>query len=123
MAVWINRKQLRDNTGDDPELAGEVLEIFRSQVDTWGKMLVASEPAAGWADAAHTLKGAALGIGAVALAEACKAAETRGREAPEPSQTQAALLLNDIRDALYPTLEEVAKILHEISVSGRYRAS
>lgn len=123
MTVWINRKQLCDNTGDDPELAGEVLEIFRGQVDTWGRMLIASEPSTRWSDAAHTLKGAALGIGAVALAEVCKAAETRGRELPEPSQTQAALLLNDIRDALYPTLEEVAKILHEISVSGRYRSS
>ena len=123
MIEWIDRKQLSANTGGDAELAAEVLEIFKGQIDTWGQMLVAKEPAERWADAAHTIKGASLGIGALQLAEACKACEIRGRAEKAPSETEAALLINDIRDAMYPTLEEVAKIIHEISVSGRFRAS
>jgi HPt (histidine-containing phosphotransfer) domain-containing protein len=86
-------------------------------------MLVAREPAERWADAAHTIKGAALGIGANSLAEACRICEARGRSETPPSETEAALLINDIRDVLYPTLETVAKIIHEISVSGSFRAS
>lgn len=123
MNDWINRRQLHDNTGGDAELASEVLEIFRGQIDTWGKMLLPQEAPERWADAAHTIKGAALGIGASQLAETCKAAEARGRADPPPSMAQAAVLLNDIRDVMLPTLEEVAKILHEISVSGTFRAS
>jgi HPt (histidine-containing phosphotransfer) domain-containing protein len=123
MTGWIDRKQLSANTGGDAELAGEVLEIFKGQVDTWGKMLDAKDEPQRWADAAHTIKGAALGIGANKLADVCKMAETRGRETPAPSTTQSALLLNDIRDVMLPTLDEAAKIAHEISVSGAFRAS
>lgn len=111
------------NTGQDAELAAEVLEIFREQIDTWGKMLDPKSPPERWADAAHTLKGGALGIGAMELAEVCKIAEQAGRAETAPSGTEAALLLNDIRDVMLPTLEEVAKIIHEISVSGSFRAS
>ncbi len=123
MTDWIDRKLLKENTGGDIALAGEVLEIFRGQVDTWGKMLDSGAPCESWADAAHTIKGAALGIGANELAFVCKVAETKGRADPPPSPTVAAVLLNDIRDALFPTMEEAAKISHEISVSGRFRAS
>ena len=86
-------------------------------------MLDAESEPERWADAAHTLKGAALGIGAVQLADACKIAEEAGRSDTPPSLTKAALLLNDIRDVLMPTLEEVAKVRHELSVSGVFRAS
>ncbi|MAK59983.1 MAG: phosphotransferase [Ponticaulis sp.] len=120
---WIERATLHANTGGDSELAVEVLDIFAGQVETWGQMLDAKSDPERWADAAHTLKGAALGIGAVQLADACKLAEEAGRSEPPPSLTRAALLLNDIRDVLMPTLEEVAKVRHELSVSGIFRAS
>lgn len=123
MTEWIDRLKLKQNTGNDAELAGEVLEIFKSQVETWGRMLDPMDEAERWADAAHTIKGAALGIGASQLAEACRAAETRGRAEPAPSRTQASLLINEIRDALLPTLEDVARINYEISVSGDFRES
>lgn len=123
MIRWIDRKQLSENTGGDAELACEVLEIFKGQVETWGNMLVASDPPERWADAAHTIKGAALGIGAHQLAEVCKLAETRGRSAPDPSPAQAAVMLNDIRDVMLPTLEEAASLAHELRFSGKLRAS
>tara|TARA_X000000950_G_scaffold61093_1_gene74329 strand:+ start:41081 stop:41461 length:381 start_codon:yes stop_codon:yes gene_type:complete len=120
---WIDRTQLSANTAGDAELAREVLEIFKGQVETWGQMLNAADDPARWADAAHTIKGAALGIGALPLADVCKAAETVGRSEDIVTRTQAAVLLNDIRDALLPTLEAVAKIDHELLVSGSFRAS
>ncbi len=123
MIDWINRKQLSANAGGDAELAGEVLEIFKSQVETWGKMLDPKDPPERWADAAHTIKGAALGVGAEKLEEICRIAEQTGRSEPAPSVTQAAVLLNDIRDAMLPTLDEAAKIHHEISLSGDFRSS
>ena len=123
MDHWINRKQLADNTAQDVELALEVLEIFKGQVETWGQMLNAEDAPERWADAAHTIKGAALGIGAAALAEVCKAAEIAGRSDPPPSRTRAAVLINDIRDVLYPTLESVARVDHELRVSGFLRLS
>ena len=123
MTEWISRSSLKTNTGGEMDIADEVLGIFQEQVDTWGRMLDIEETAARWADAAHTIKGAALGIGALPLAEACAIAETKGRETPPPSRTNAALLLNDIRDALFPTLEEVSRIRYEISTLGYFRAS
>lgn len=123
MDRWIDRQQLANNTALDAELALEVLEIFKGQVETWGQMLDANDAPERWADAAHTIKGAALGIGAGPLAEACKAAETAGRADPPPSKTRAAVLINDIRDALYPTLESVARVDHELRVSGFLRLS
>ncbi|MFC6197110.1 Hpt domain-containing protein [Ponticaulis profundi] len=123
MSGLIARRKLHENTAGDAELADEVLGIFLEQVDLWGKMLNAKDEPSRWADAAHTIKGAALGIGAEQLADACKVAEQAGRSDEPPSATKAAVLLNDIRDCLMPTLDEVAKIRHEISVSGSFRAS
>lgn len=123
MTDWIDRNILMTNAGGDAELAREVLAIFKEQVDTWGRMLDPKTSPKSWADAAHTLKGAALGIGAQPLAEVCKLAEDRGREEPEPSIAQAALLLNDIRDVLLPTEEAVAKLDHQLSVSVPFSAS
>ena len=123
MTDWVNRQAVLTNTGQDKELAIDVLEIFKGQVATWGQMLNASDEAARWADAAHTIKGAALGVGAARLADICKAAETRGRAEPAPSRTEAAVLINDIRDCLLPTLDEVDRIRHEYARSINFRTS
>lgn len=123
MSKRIDRTSLHANTGGDAELANEVLEIFKGQIETWGRMLDAKSEPKVWADAAHTIKGAALGIGANPLADVCKKAETAGRSEPPAGRVEAAVLLNDIRDIMLPTLEEVAKIQHEIMNSGAYRVS
>lgn len=74
----IDREHLDAATFGDRALRSEVLQLFQTQV----RMLtVAIREADGKArrDAAHTLKGAARGIGAFALADAAEAIE-RGDE-------------------------------------------
>jgi HPt (histidine-containing phosphotransfer) domain-containing protein len=72
----VNFKHLETYAADDQAVVDEVLAIFREQAAMWIRLL---DPAAeGWRDAAHTLKGSALGIGAFALADECEAAELAG---------------------------------------------
>tara|TARA_Y100000052_G_scaffold27554_1_gene36223 strand:- start:4737 stop:5111 length:375 start_codon:yes stop_codon:yes gene_type:complete len=123
MADWVDRQALLVNTGQDKALAIEVLEIFKGQVASWGQMLDPADEPERWADAAHTIKGAALGVGAAKLAEICKVAEARGRADPAPSRTEAAVLINDIRDGLLPTLDEVDRLRHEFARSNNFRTS
>ncbi len=51
----------------------EVLRLFQQQCEIWSPLLTVSHE--GWRDAAHTIKGAAAGIGAGLLAAAAEAAE------------------------------------------------
>lgn len=123
MSDWISRSKLLENTGGDKEIAAEVLEIFRNQIETWGQMLDPADDPQRWADAAHTIKGAALGIGAQKLADVCKVAETTGRGDPSPSRAAAAVMINDIRDVLYPTQDAALKLHHELSRSSGFISS
>jgi HPt (histidine-containing phosphotransfer) domain-containing protein len=61
----------------------------------------------GWRDAVHTLRGAAAGIGAGALAEACQSAEATDKASAPP-------LLDRVRDALEMALADVAAYRHEL---------
>lgn len=116
-ASEIDIDHLLSMTGGDIDLAEEVIDIFCQQVDIWSRMLNPAAPASQWADAAHTLKGAALSIGAHELAERCQAAETAGRDLP-PSAAGAALLLNDIKDEIAATLEACSRAVHTLSRPG-----
>lgn len=66
-------------TGDDPALQAEILAIFRVQAQLWRRLLIPDAPTVTWADAAHTAKGSARGLGLWRLAEACEHAERLGR--------------------------------------------
>lgn len=80
----LDREHLQAMTGGDNDLAVEVIEIFRHQAEIWSRMLDPHAEASQWADAAHTLKGASLGIGAILLASKCEKAEKAGRsETPQ----------------------------------------
>jgi HPt (histidine-containing phosphotransfer) domain-containing protein len=84
----------------DAEVVDEVLALFREQAAMWSTLL---DPASdGWRDAAHTIKGAARGVGAFALGDACERAE-RGQD---PT-------LDGIRDALEAALADIAAYVHE----------
>src|SRR5690606_32584270 len=68
-------------TAGDDAVSEEVLGLFVQQAAMWAPMMDVRE--AGWRDAVHTLRGAAAGIGAGSLAEACGAAEAADKsEAP-----------------------------------------
>lgn len=64
--------------GGDVSIALEVVVLFRRQASTWGEGLGADNP--DWRSVVHTIKGAARGIGANALGDACDKAEFGGAE-------------------------------------------
>ena len=96
---------LEGMTAGDVGIAEEVLGLFAQQAAMWEPMLDVRED--GWRDAAHTIRGAAAGIGAKALAEACQVAEAA-------EKAEAPPLLDRIRDALEAALGDVAAYRHEL---------
>lgn len=91
-------------TARDAALNEEVLGLFRQQAALWRPLLDPAGP--GWRDAAHTVKGAAAGIGALELSQACAVAEAAPDELASPA-------LNRVHDALDRALADVAAYLHE----------
>lgn len=118
----LNIERLMEMTGGDKGLAVEVLDIFRSQADMWGRMLNVDLPQAQWADAAHTLKGAALSIGADAFAEKCAEAEAIGR-GTDVSRVKAATVLSDVKTGLGEALDACARASYDLSKSPGFKAS
>jgi len=84
----------------DAQVVEEVLALFREQAALWSKLL--DPDVDGWRDAVHTVKGAARGVGAFALGDACERAEAQG-----PGGIPA------VRDALDAALADVAAYVHE----------
>ena len=119
----LDRSVLSAMTGGDSDLQVEVIEIFKNQIETWIRLMDPKAEPSQWADAAHTLKGAALSIGAIQLAAACEKAENAGRAEAPPSVTATAVLLNDLRDVLGPTLEAAAKAAHDLASARASKAS
>ncbi|MBD8906939.1 Hpt domain-containing protein [Methylorubrum zatmanii] len=92
-APLLDRAHLDAQTFGDADLAREVLALFVGQCR---RLLPAlseeGRPAQERADLAHTLKGAALGVGAMRVAAASAAVETglrTGTETPLPALGQA----------------------------------
>jgi HPt (histidine-containing phosphotransfer) domain-containing protein len=96
---------LEATTGGDDGISEEVLGLFAQQAALWSPMLDARDE--GWRDAVHTLRGAAAGIGAGALAEACQSAEAADKASVPP-------LLERVHDALEMALADVAAYRHEL---------
>ena len=96
-------------TGGDDAVSEEVLDLFVQQAGLWSPMLDVRED--GWRDAVHTIRGAAAGIGAGRLAEACAAAEAADKAEAPP-------LLDRVRDALDAALADVAAYRHELMLRG-----
>lgn len=120
-ASILDMSQLEMMTGGDAPLAAEALGIFRNQAELWGRMLDPHGPAQQWADAAHTIKGAARAMGLEPLAETCGRAETAGRD-PGVSAAGAAVAVNEVRDRLAEALEVVAEAEHQLMLHGSFRA-
>lgn len=92
----------------DGDMVDEVLSMFREQAEMWLRLLDPAAPT-GWRDAAHTLKGSALGIGAHAVAEACAVAEA----GDGASAGEKQVMLDRVRDALDQALADIAAYRHE----------
>lgn len=85
---------------DDSDVIDEVLGLFQEQAALWSPMLDGASE--GWRDAVHTVKGAARGVGAHALGEACERAEAEGPQA-----------LPAVHAALDAALFDIAAYRHE----------
>ena len=118
----IDIDHLMEMTGGDVDLADEVLDIFRNQADTWGRLLNPELAQTEWADAAHALKGAGLSIGAHAFAALCAEAEQLGRGDEVVSRVEAATTLSALKDALTQTIEACAHASYELSKPGLRRS-
>lgn len=121
MTTMIDIDQLNLMTGGDPDLALEVLTIFRGQADLWRPLLDARVEPGQWADACHTIKGAARAVGADALAKACEKSERRGR-AGDVGEIEAAVLLSEVKDQLGQTLEALAHVEYQLAGKQPFRA-
>ena len=84
----------------DAKVVDEVLALFREQAVLWTPMLSGDNE--GWLDAVHTIKGAARGVGAFTLGDACERAEVAGAGA-----------LPAVHAALDAALFDVAAYVHE----------
>ncbi len=105
----VNFAHLESYAGGDEAVIDEVLEIFREQLQMWLRLLDPNGPAQSWRDAAHTLKGSALGVGAFDLAEACGAAEL----AQDAGLGQRIIQLERIRTTADAALSDIAAYAHE----------
>lgn len=105
----VDFAHLEAYTLNDVVVIEEVLRLFQHQSELWAPLLTTTHE--GWRDAAHTLKGAAGGIGAKTLAEAAEAAE-RGDEGG------AAGRLETLKTALDAALMDVAAYLHGLQLKG-----
>ncbi|WP_174301613.1 Hpt domain-containing protein [Caulobacter sp. S45] len=109
----VDFAHLETYAAHDAALIEEVLGLFRQQAELWMPLLDPAR-AEGWRDAAHALKGSALGVGAFAFADACSAAEA-GAQAG--AATRAAQL-ERIRTALDAALHDIAAYRHEQALQG-----
>ena len=96
-------------TAGDDVVSEEVLGLFVQQAALWSPLLDVREE--GWRDAVHTIRGAALGIGAGALAESCAEAEGADKGTVAP-------LLDRVRTALDAALADVAAYRHALMLKS-----
>ena len=103
-------------TGADAELQVEIVAIFKVQAQLWSRLLIPDAATSVWADAAHTVKGSAKGLGLWRLADACEQAETLGRAgAVEGAMVKAAL--TRVRQALDEALVAMAATAAEVAAA------
>jgi HPt (histidine-containing phosphotransfer) domain-containing protein len=100
---------LETYAANDQAVIDEVLALFREQAALWMRLLDPAAENDAWRDAAHTLKGSALGVGATALGQACAAAE----QAAGMNAVERTIRLERVRDALEAALADIAAYSHE----------
>lgn len=91
-------------TAADEALEAELFALFGQQAQTCLARMAGTDDGEAFKAAAHTLKGAARGIGAMALGEACAHAEAR------PLQAEA---IGRVRDGVQEILARIEQILAE----------
>lgn len=85
---------LETYAGGDRQVVAEVLALFQGQAEIWAAKL--SDPGDGWRDLNHTIKGAARGIGALALGAVADRAEV----SDPVMASEVQLALDDVLTAI-----------------------
>lgn len=98
---------LEDYLAQDVVLIDEILALFQQQCDIWSPFLTANHE--GVRDAAHTLKGSALGIGAKHLGALAERIET-GDEQSLPTAIER------LKDEMNKVLVDVAAYRHALAL-------
>ena len=99
----IDLEHLARYTGGEKDLNGEILRLFDGQVTSMVaelNALLASRDSKRWREIAHTIKGAARGVGAFGMGEA--AAKAEPVDPADDAQARAAI----------QTLEREAETVH-----------
>lgn len=94
----VNFAYLEGFLNGDQAVIVEVLKLFRQQGGDWRRALAADNP--DWRKVAHAIKGAARGVGAAALGDACETAEFGRPEDLPPVHVQLDAALSAIADYL-----------------------
>lgn len=74
-APVLDREHLAQYTGGDAALEAELFSLLEGQIQALTEVLATTRDEGAWRTAAHTLKGASRGVGAMALGDACAEAE------------------------------------------------
>ncbi len=85
----LDREHLARYTSGDAALEAELFGLLTAQIEACVSLLEQTGDEGEWRVAAHTLKGASRGVGAMALGDACAAAEK------QPLDPAAALAVRD----------------------------
>jgi len=121
MTTLVDFDRLRSFTEDDRALEAELVALFLATAEGYLERLGAAlHDAAGWRAAAHSLKGAAGNIGAVAMADLAAAAE---QASPDPARLRTLqATLATTRSSLEGHLDSAgaagAMILHRGATTG-----
>jgi len=98
----------------DMVVVEEVLNLFREQAGLWLRVMDPHDPGEGLRDGIHSLKGTALGVGAVSLAQACSTAEWVIGDA----HMDRTLALIRVRDAVEAVLADIAIYQYEKNIQS-----
>lgn len=91
----FDRAHLSRYTDGDSALEAELLGLFRDQAQRCLGLMDGVSDRGAWRAAAHTLKGSARGVGAMALGELCDKAEELHQPSWAPAQARIALLVDE----------------------------
>lgn len=87
----IDFDHLNQYVGGDLDLTREVFGMFQHQVDMWARMLTVDADDEIWASTAHSLKGTARAVGAMALGDLCERAEELIGDGRRPGGREVAV--------------------------------
>ena len=108
----IDLEHLGRYTGGEKAMNAEILRLFDGQIaEMVGQLrsVIAARDAKRWKEITHTIKGAARGVGADALGDACADAE----QAADMSALERAVRVDRVRNALDAALADIAAYTHE----------